>query len=50
MTQPFMVVENHRKSLIQHCEVRLRFEWTACSQTVLPDTSILTKNNGKIQM
>ena len=46
------VFENHRKSLIQHCErseLRLHFEWTksslkmpkmvnlACGQTVLPD-------------
>ena len=24
----FTVFENHRKSLIQHCELRLHFEWT----------------------
>ena len=51
------VFENHRKSLIQHCErseLRLHFEWTkswlempkivhfwACGQTVLPDRSFL---------
>ena len=52
------VFENHRKSLIQHCErseLPLHFEWTkwsilasfwkpeACSQIVLPDRSILKR-------
>ena len=66
------VFENHRKSLIQHCELRLHFEWTkliknakngrfngfikteACIQTVLPDRSVLIRQNWrkmpKIQM
>ena len=55
------VFENHRKSLIGHCEqseLRIHFEWTkmpkmvhfgeflnskACSQTVLPDRSVLIR-------
>ena len=55
-TAPNTVFENHRKSLIQHCELPSHFEWTkinkkwsilasflnieACGQTVLPDRSI----------
>ena len=45
--------ENHRKSLIQHCErseLHLHLEWT---KTVLPDRSILIEQklmeNAKIQ-
>ena len=59
----YTVFENHRKSLIQHCERSdLRLHWsilasfwkpTACGQTVLPDRSILISQklveNAKIQ-
>ena len=59
----YTVFENHRKSLIQHCErSELRLHWsilasfwkpTACGQTELPDMSVLLGQklvkNAKIQ-
>ena len=43
-----MVFENHRKSLIQHCEQSKLHLFEACGQTVLPDMS-KGKNGEKCQ-
>ena len=39
------VFENHRKSLIQHCELRLHFEWTLIGQKMMENAKIKEKLN-----